>query len=370
MQSLRILLLVVALSVPPFAAAPGQWSINPKPFLDVAPVATNGDVVFERPTAGARLSNGSIMVADAGAGSLVLLDSTGHVLRRLGRRGNGPNEFQSIWWLGQCAVDSVFVWDLMLKRMSLVTVDGAIRSQFPFPGGSYTAASPHKIACSRASIFAFQPLATTGSPSTTGNSALRGAAQVFIVQKDVIKSLGNFSGDEIVVMGGGGGPRPLGKQTSLAVIRDRVYVGTADSAFVDVLSLDGRRLAGVPLSINRRRPSDRNYLSAVDEMLITVPAQVRSMVKERLLSIPMPEQLPPYKTIIADSENLLWLLLSFPGDSETRLQAVNEDGKIIADLRIPLELTVFEIGSDYLLGSYEDSSSEPHVALFFMRRGH
>jgi len=95
---------------------------------------------------------------------------------------------------------------------------------------------------------------------------------------------------------------------------------------------------------------------------------MRERVKNSFLKIPMPKQLPPYSALHIDPEQLLWVVLSTSGDPDTRLRCLRSDGRVIADVRIPVALTVFEIGLDYVLGGYEDEEGEPYVAVYRLRR--
>ena len=44
------------------------------------------------------------------------------------------------------------------------------------------------------------------------------------------------------------------------------------------------------------------------------------------------------------------------------------DGRVVARIRLPRALSIYEIGSDYVLGSYSDSGDEVHVAVYRLKR--
>ena len=163
--------------------------------------------------------------------------------------------------------------------------------------------------------------------------------------------------------------RPLGKVTSVAIASDRVYIGTADSSRIDVYALDGRRLLAVRVSNPRRATTATHYDRAVDgQVAYFAELDLRQRVKKSLLTVPMPKELPPYSALLVDPAQLLWAVLSTRGDPDTRLQALSADGKVIANVRIPIGMTVFEVGADYILGAYDDDDGEPHVAVYRLRR--
>jgi hypothetical protein len=85
--------------------------------------------------------------------------------------------------------------------------------------------------------------------------------------------------------------RPLGRLTSFAVTDDRLYVGTADSALVDVYARDGRRIGGRCAASQ----FDKAQLRSINELVASLPSgDVPESQKQELLKIPVPEHLPAY----------------------------------------------------------------------------
>lgn len=168
---------------------------------------------------------------------------------------------------------------------------------------------------------------------------------------------------------GGGGPRPLGKTTSLAMGNGWLYVGTADSASVEAYGMDGQGSQILRVGVDPRKPSREHVENALEDFLMVVPAFMREEVRHAVLAEPVPSQLPPYSMLFADHEGVLWAVLSAPGDGRTRLRAIRNDGAILADVQVPVELTVFEIGDDYVLGRYQDEIGRPYIVLFNLHRG-
>jgi hypothetical protein len=95
---------------------------------------------------------------------------------------------------------------------------------------------------------------------------------------------------------------------------------------------------------------------------------VRERERERLGAVPLPRSLPPYTAIFTDTEGTVWVVVSSPGDAETRLRAIGARGRVVGEVRIPRDLRVMEVGSDYVLGVYDDASSTQHLAVYRLRR--
>lgn len=350
----------------PLVPAQPRVTVDQKPKMDIAATTVSGEIVIEYPVGGARLSNGTIVIADLMAGALKFFSPTGQLVRTVGRRGSGPGEFMHPAWLGHCAPDSLFVWDLRLQRMSVITDAGITALRPDTARANLVASQPLTLACSRHGVFAYQPFARNSGPVRSMPGVVRGSAPVIIgrIHGTPNAMIDGVAAGELAVFGGGAGPRPLGKQTSLAVSANRLYVGTADSAFVSVFSHDGQLVGVVSVGGSARKPTQANFESAVNEIVSSIHGGNAETVRKGLLAVPIPDRMPPYNALFTDEDDRLWIVLSRGGDVETKLRVLSATGVDLGDVRIPMAITVFEIGRDYILAKYDANNGEPHVALF------
>lgn len=349
----------VACGGPESADTLPSWQADSIPLLDVAGTAANGDVVFEYASGATRLADGRVAIGDRVARVVRFVDASGRLVRTVGREGEGPGEFRDVTWLGQCGPDSVFVWDRMLDRMTVLDSAGRAAGQYRIPADPTAATPPAFVSCSRSGVFAF--LSTPSGPMQmnreTGESP-HYEAPLWLgdARGDLIHAFGDVAAAEL---------RPLGKVTRLAVSDDRLYVGTNDSAFVDVYALDGRHLATLRVGVPARAPTRRHYERVIDELVAPlVIADERAQMKRVMLEVPMPARLPFYAELFVDPEGTLWVQTSIPGDPDTRLRAIGAEGAILGEVRVPADLRVFEVGLDYILGGYEEETGEPHMAVY------
>jgi hypothetical protein len=336
-----------------------QLGVDSTPALDLTGTLPNGDVTFTYPSGATRLSTGAIAVGDLYGEAVWFFDAAGQPTAKIGRAGRGPGEFSRVAWIGQCRADSVFAWDASASRMTVLSAQGAVIRQYRLPADPGASTPPSVVACSRAGGFAYlgvpeNPqinLKTGESPYDRGPLYLGDAAGGV---RRVVESVGY------------GEMRPLGKITSLALSADAIFVGTKDSAFVDVYGYDGQHRAAVPVGGAPRRPTQRNYEAAIAAQAATLrSADDRKQIRGIMLGMPMPEFLPAYGALFTDPDGVLWVTLSAAGDSVTRLRAVHRTPPV--ELTISRDLRVFEVGRDYVLGAYEDEAGEPHVVLYTMR---
>ena len=65
------------------------------------------------------LPDGGIVVADVHESALVYFDERGGLRTVAGGPGEGPGEFELLFWLGECAPDSIYAYDAGLGRASV-----------------------------------------------------------------------------------------------------------------------------------------------------------------------------------------------------------------------------------------------------------
>ena len=102
-------------------------------------------------------NDGSIVVADDEAHHVAVYTADGRLLKRLGRQGQGPGEFETPWLVSVSRGDSVFVWDAAQARVSVFSPSlGFVRS-FQVPGG-WTVNSLRELPSGKLLFSAFEPL--------------------------------------------------------------------------------------------------------------------------------------------------------------------------------------------------------------------
>jgi hypothetical protein len=324
------------------------------PFVEIPGSSADGEPVLSRAVAGTRFPDGRLLVVDQLGKDLVLFDSTGKLIARVGRAGEGPGEFQWPLWIGRCAGDSGFVWDSRLSRMTVVTSEGVPTRQFGF------FRRPAIVSCFPRGRFALLL-----SPDQMPMVDPRGHSPP--MQSHLI--IASATGDSVLDLGlvQIGETRPLGLRTRLAAA-DRFYLGTGDSAYVDRYDPAGRKTATLSVADPRRPPTRADYEHDIDRQLAAFPAGDREPVRTLMLSIPMPDFLPAYQDLLADPTGAVWVVTSSPADSITVLQGTAPDSRALGSLRFPDWFVPFEIGRDYVLGVTQAPDGEQRVREYRLRR--
>jgi hypothetical protein len=182
--------------------------------------------------------------------------------------------------------------------------------------------------------------------------------------------LDSFPGSERVVRAGGTGPRIFGKQTSVAIGRDRLYIGTGDAyGIIRIGLIDGRvDTLGIRFTPVLVTPAD---VDAERSVQIAASAPNRHEGIERdFAEHPFPDTLPPYASLLVDSEDMLWVQ-EYPraGATTVRWRVLSPQGVVVAHAELPTYLQPYEIGRDYVLGRYVDPvEAIPQVRMHALRR--
>jgi hypothetical protein len=356
--------------------AQARWTVDAKPMLDLKGTSDAGGVIFGAAQSATRLRNGTIVVADPSGPAVHFLDATGKVIKSNGRSGQGPGDFRTVTWVSQCGEGGVYAWDWAQSRITTYDQTGAMKTTFTFGGrgGPQTQTS-----CNQKGMLVATSAMRRVDPPTPQDPAagyrIMGMAAIPVVMASAGDTVARLPELQFVEMlggmngrGGGAIPRPLGTSVTFALSADRAYVGISDSASIGVYTLDGKRVGAVAVGAQSATPTAAQYERAADITLAMVPSQMRAQARTWVLGIPMPAKAPSHSGMVVDPSGLLWVVLSMPGDADTRLRAFGMDGRAVANVTVPVSLTVFEIGTDYILGAREDADGEQRITLYKLNR--
>jgi hypothetical protein len=294
-----------------------------------------------------------VAVADPYDVSIRFFNPSGELARKVGRLGEGPGEFNSLWWLKQCGQDTVFVWDDIQGQMTLVDSAGHVVREISQREAMLELACSRTGAISRISRPRITDLPSAETPHHR--------APLWITDPHGE----NHPVGEVPA----GENRPMGVMSRLAHSADRLYLATGVSDSIQIYTLEGKPAGTLSLKVPRRRPTARNYERAIDAQVAMLPGDgVREEGKRMLLEIPMPKYLPTISGLFTDPEGWVWGVVSGPGDPATELRGTSSDGLQLADLRIPEDIRVFEVGSDYVLGAHEDPNGQQRIVKYTFRR--
>jgi hypothetical protein len=345
---------------------PSRWTISSAATVRIGTGDSDTTGLLAFVTGATRLPSGAIIVADRGPFSLLEFDARGTFVRRFARQGSGPGEIDYLASLFRCGNQYLSNDIGNGPRINVYALNGTFVRAFRFrpPPG---APAVYDSACNPRGQFVHFAFESGG-----GIGVYRKPVAFWLSGSDstVTVKLGEFPGSERWGTKTGSRPLPLGKQPRVAIGRDRVYIGTADRYEILVFTTTGAPLpsitrAAAPMPV---RPADIE--AALESDVSQFGERSRKSTTEQYAAMTLPKTLPPYRALLVDAADMLWVQ-DFPraGSAVVTWRVFASDGRTVAEVALPSELEVYEIGLDYVLGrAVNEDEGVPEVQLFALRR--
>jgi hypothetical protein len=368
---------ILLLAVMPVLAARAQdrsWSIGAEPVLRLGDATSDKAVLFGAGLVGAtRLPNGNILVADRGEFSLKVFDTTGKLVKSLGRKGSGPGEMTFVAKLWRCG-DEIIAYDIENGyRNTVFSPDLKLKRSFRFHSPTEGGGVPYASSCNAAGRFVHHgweshkamkagvfrtpvPIWTSGADSTG---------------KVVGEMLGSERWGQVVDgQFRGTRPLPLGKEPVIAMGDDRFYTGTADTYTITMHAMDGRVLGTFGKPAGQLATTRADIDLAIEMEAAGRGDDVRARVRAAYEKMDLPRTVPAYRAMRVDAVGDVWVQ-DYPRSKSSMATwtVFTREGRQLTEVRLPTALTVFEIGKDYVLGRYVDPEEDiPEIRMYRLRR--
>lgn len=329
------------------------WSVDPKPLLEISTddsVETIGNV-----NGVARFSDGRIAVGDQANSVIKFYDANGKFVRNVGRAGSGPGEFGMLGEVLHCG-ESLYAHDFSNQTFTLVSADGNLgrRVSIALPD---SVRSTNRSVCNAEGKFLTagwdaekQDLEKTGparGPIPFWISDATGKFAAALGLHEGPEKWLSVSEDGIVMIG----PRPLGKETLIALGKTRAYIGTADSGMISAYALDGTALPPLRLAARAAPATDADIEAfKLRDTIAMAPAR-REWWLNMMKEMKFPSTLPAYSALLVDNNENVWVR-SFPAAAAAQVDwtIFSEAGTPVAKIQLPSTLKVTEVGADYVAG--------------------
>jgi hypothetical protein len=328
-----------------------------------------------------RLSDGTVAVANSGTSEIRFFDADGRFVQTVGRAGEGPGEFREnhgLRALGHWAGDTLYAWDLYAQTLSVFTRDGR------FIRSNRLRNTKRMYFMSRmygGGVFGDRTLALAminpGGPRDRVDGLQSQIVRYvrFTAEGDSLVSFGEFTGSEWFVryvFGGQGMTMqrpPFGRIMTARVMADRLYVGTGVTYEVAIYRPEATvamlvRRAHTPVSV-----TDQLLDWQMQHELNNAPDDHKASLRRDLADMPVPEFLPPYRTIEIDVHSNLWVQeYSVGKDTLNEWSVFDSSGVWLGDVSLPLGFELLEIGSDYVLGKEKDELDVEYVKVYALTK--
>lgn len=353
-----------------------RWRVSAEPLVDIGGAGVDSSRNISRPVGAVRLSDGSIVVANAGTQDLRWYDTNGNHVRTVGGRGVGTGHFASLDWLGVAPDGSVVAFDFGRLRVSLFSSQGelleAISLVITFqmePGSVRGVLSDGSYILIRDARHWAQSLSRAGS---TPEGLVRGQASVSRYAPDgtFMANLGTYVGAERIFSKGRSrivriSARPFGRDAVFEVTADRFYYGSQDSYEIEVHDANGVLQAIVRLARENTPVTEKDIERYKRGRLANVHERERADKERELNQLPFPESMPAYGPILVDALGNLWVADYRPfGEGDPVWTVFDPEHRMLGTVTLPAGFAAYEIGPDYLLGTFTDGQGSQHMRVY------
>ena len=337
-----------------------------EPMFEVGDVVGDVRYEFDLVRGVARLSDGSVAVADRGTASVRIFSPAGEHLRSMGREGEGPGEFRSPHLMWALPGDTLWVGNLRPWHFNVFTAAGEfVRRVRPTP--------------------AYANPSRGGGVLSNGysvNVRREGGGDDYRTPRDVLVDThtpdGNLIGTLMTLEGRRYGP-PSGPinlvldplfEAGPSIAATGTTIAVANGRDPEVRLLDEEfRLRWIIRWTDEDRDVSATHVRAWREDYLEGRGgqrEGRSPVTDLMVSEdrPVAERFPAVSRLVAGRDGRIWVA-RYPKPRESAGWLVFEpDGDFLCHAEPVPGLYVWEVGSDYILGTREDELGVESVVMF------
>lgn len=335
-----------------------EWTVPAQPTLDIGSDAGR-EYQFAGIRGAVRLSDGRIVVGDAGSSEVRIYDPQGRFISAAGRSGGGPEEFRGMGELVAAAGDSVVVFDVMTRRVSVLAPSGRFaRSVTPaaatlgadFAGvlenGAFVFGIPRPLppreGLSRDSVV-YMLISPNGSEADTLGVAPGG------------EKFQGISGSRVTRL-----TNPFGPSAAAVASGDRIFIGATDSYEIREYSPEGNATRIIRRDAAPQPFTDAHFRQIVDQF---------PQMASALAGIPRPSQAPVFSALVVDRDNHLWVQeYPAPGATSVTWSVFDPRGAMLGQVALPANLRPTDIGRDYVVGVWTGELGVEHVRMYPLRK--
>jgi hypothetical protein len=347
-------------------ARDNRWSVDTLPLVDLTRTGDDAKHEFFNATDAARLSDGSIIVADDGTDEIRIFSADGAYLRTVGRKGDGPGEFQRLDQVFALPGDSILAYDYWVGRLTVFSPEGRVARVNALTG----AYRPRPIVMLDSGGFVGRSTDLTSYTDRPGIHRMRSPIVRIDTNGKTLDTLVTIPGSESVVITQGEARAMWARNSYLANHGSRIYMGSADSMQYEVWSGEGKleriaRIPGYDLALSGAE------IEAERKAYVPDPSRMNPMVREALQLQEDRRYRPAYSNLVADVGGNVWLEAFRGRHEETepgRWLVFDDEGRWRGSLSVPPRFRIYRIGQDWILGSRRDDLDVQHIQLLRLRR--
>ena len=327
------------------------------------------------------LPDKTIVVAEARAREMRFYRCDGTLIRKFGRAGSGPGEFQNLAAAWRWKGDTILVSQLQSGSLVVVhALSGFVRT-IPLRGN---------VSCcfNDGSVLVSRVVSDRSPPDSRQNSEIQRFPLAF---EHYVLSTEAISRGQVLVVPGNetmGESRasspasagvtltrrtiraaPFGRLTSVRPSSASIVVGEGNGFEVRLLSLEGRTKTIIRAQHAPTRLTPSDVQAYKSEQTADLQGQAREASLQALESLPFPRELPPYRRVEVDEIGRIWLeLYRLPRDKAQTWVVLDRNGAQLGRVALPRDSRVLWIGSDEIVLRQSDDEGFVTVAVYRLEK--
>lgn len=316
---------------------------------------------------------GNVYVGDAE--NVVVLGPDARPLRKVGRHGNGPGEFQYVNNVRLLPGDSLFAFDAGAERVTVFPPNSdhpaysvnLSTAGLVFPFWVAPSSDGGMLAMFRAA-YGVGPDGKERGPSVELLRVLNPDASIrrdsvlkFPEYEAVNINKGEMQGTLF---------SPFGRRMLFADVGDRVYSAWSGNWKIDVYSTAGAHLRTIePGEPPRPRPVTQAEMdSVVESMASHIPFP--RPVLQRAMEDAGRSTWPLLRQLLVDDAGRIWLAVAGQRGESDHWVAVDEQGRRVGAFDLPASVKLHVIRGDSAYGVALDADEVPHVVIYDLKPVH
>ena len=341
-------------------AAVSRWNLGEEPALEISPNRTSEYVLYEV-TRVLPLPNGELAVLNSGAFEVLVLDSDGRLVTRIGGEGDGPGEFKRPNSLFLAPPDSFGVFDSGHRRLSVFDRNGVLGREITLESRGEGSVGERLLPLASGDLV----VATwPGFGEGSREGPYRPESEYYRISRDGAKQAdyGMFPGSEVFANRTAMGGVLFGPTTHAATKGNLLVVGTSEKTELRVYDPDGTLASLIRWPDSNRTLSEERVDSFMKIALSTVPESAQPQTRDFLSAFPMSEEVPAYGEVLASEEGFIWVgppqgpeVTNFEiPPAAGRWLVFNSDGTLVASIETPEGFEPLSIRGEQVFGIFVD----------------
>ncbi|MFC1660674.1 hypothetical protein ACFL3S_04280 [Gemmatimonadota bacterium] len=363
---------IVENTSPAWAAGEG-WRLSDEPLLIIGVAEGAEEYEFYDVISALRVNGGEIAVACRGSNEVRFFDSGGTHLHSVGREGGGPGEFRTMFYMWRLGSDSLAVFEYGNARVSVLKDDGQFGRTVsfhqvpgrptPIPVGPFSDGS----FLGRAHMLGDEEAVSEGvHRGTVLFVRWSGEGQLLdteVPRPDGERYHGIVSGRSIMRS------PPFGREFSVVTSSDSWYYGSMDQFEIEEYSPEGDLIRIIRREVENRRVTpelEGELRHWALEQYGGMPAPVLDFI----LSMPIPGTTPAHGTdIVTDDDGNLWIPEYRLPTEQPSWTVFDPKGRFLGVVDTPANGFLTDIGSDFILGVWQDELDVEQVRMYRIIKG-